>query len=107
MDNDKFKPIFDYDNITNEQTALLEEIIDVLSQTGDEVTVEYLKHKFRVVEPPKYDYHTSPFVKCCNEVNIPVNVQGYLEDDGVGYPLIILSEDIRNLDKLYAAIKSS
>lgn len=107
MSDENFKPVFDYGNITDEQHILLEEVLDVLSQTGDEVAVEYLKHKFRVTEPPRYDYTASPFVKCCEEVGIPVNVQGYLEDNGVGYPLIILSEDIRNLDKLYVAIKNS
>lgn len=107
MDKDNFKPAFDYGSITEEQLEVVEEVINVLKQMGDDVAAELLTHKFKFVEPPKVDHTQSPFVKCCNELGIPVNLQGYVEDDGIGYPLVILSEDIRNLDKLYVAIKNA
>ena len=85
------------------------EICDLIRNSGNEVLASAISQRFKLVEPIKFDHTSTDFSKACAMSNIFLTVQGYVtnhdDPEKVHYPIISISEDIRNLQALVDAIK--
>ena len=102
--------IFDYGDIKPEHKEAATEITNLLRSQGQEMLAEMIKLKFKLVEIPKYNMDSSPFVAACKEAGLYCGVQGYLQEGEepniIQYPVVSICDDIRRLEKLIPVIKS-
>lgn len=95
--------LFDYGNVTQDHKKLLLEIIELAKKSGNDVFAEFIKHKFQIVEPNRFDLANSKFIESCEKHRFSYNIQGYVVDglnpDAVHYPIVSITEDIRKLDE--------
>jgi hypothetical protein len=95
--------MFDYGTISDEHKAAASEIVNMCNEMGQPLVAEFIKHKFKLVEPKRFDFKSSSFVKACEEAGIFVSVQGFVAEgtgpNEVQYQLCAVNEDIRKLDK--------
>jgi hypothetical protein len=100
------RPVFDYRVINDDHKAAAEEIANILEGMNQEMLAELIKHKFQVIERPKYDMKESKFVKHCADAGVYCSIQGHtLDGDGIEYPLISICEDIRKLNNLVDIVR--
>lgn len=100
--------VFNYGELNEDHKKAAIEILNLLQTIKDpDIVSELIKEHFALTTKPKYDHSNSPFLKICEEINLPCNIQGWVEDNGVMYPLFILSGDIRKLDELIAKVLSN
>lgn len=97
------KELFDYGSINEEHKKVVLEIMELAKQSGNDVFAEFIKHKFQIVEPKKYDLAESKFVEACEKHNFKYHVMGYVVDgtnpDSIHYPIVSITEDIRKLEE--------
>lgn len=89
---------YDYSNITESDKKVIEEVILLCHHQGNHDFAEMLKKRFQLVMPNRYDHEQHPFVKRCRELNIDVHLMGHISDGNEEYPIISITEDIRNLN---------
>lgn len=104
---DGFK--FDFGSLNNEHTKAVKEACEILKTQGvDENIIKDLQLKFKVKELPKYDLNESPFAQYCKKNNIAMMEQGNVTVKENGeiklYPVGVVCEDIRILNKLFESI---
>jgi hypothetical protein len=98
--------LFDYGAITEEQKKAILEVMDLAKESGNEMFAEFIKHKFKIVEPLRIDHKESEFYKVCESHGIKVWLMGYVQDKGgldptePSYPIVSVTEDIRKLENL-------
>jgi len=100
---------FDFGSLNNEHTKAVKEACEILKTQGvDENIIKDLQLKFKVKELPKYDVKESPFAQYCKKNNIHVMEQGNVTVKENGetklYPVGVVCEDIRILNKLFESI---
>lgn len=96
---------FNYGDLNDSHKSAAQEILNLLNLYKDPLIVqEMIKKNFELNPKPKYDHSTSPFLAACNEINLPTNIQGWVDDNGTLYPLFFISADVRELDKLFFTI---
>lgn len=107
LDKDSHKKIkeelYDYGSITDRDKMVVEEII----KYTDSVFADFLRKKFELKEREVYETKNHPFTKVCEELKIPLTLNGF--EGGVGvddirYPIYSMCEDFRTFEKLYSAI---
>lgn len=98
------KPVFDYGSIKQEHKDTAEEIVNILNSAGQSMLAEMIKTKFQLVEKPKYDWENSPFTLAAVEAGLYVNAQGTVENDGIEYQIVSITDDIRRLEKIIPVI---
>jgi hypothetical protein len=95
--------LFDYGNITSTHKKLLFEVIELAKQSGNDLFAEFIKHKFQIIEPNRFDLENSKFIESCKKHKFNYNIQGYVVDglnpDAVQYPIVSITEDIRKLEE--------
>jgi hypothetical protein len=95
--------LFDYGNITEEHKKVILEVIELARSSGNEMFAEFVKHKFQITEPIKFDLSESKFIEACEKHKFCYNIQGYVKDglqpDGMHYPIVSITEDIRKLEE--------
>lgn len=108
MQENVFLPLFDYGSINEDHKKAATEIANIIEKNGNEMLASFIRHRFSVVEPKKYDLAESIFIKSCKENNIPIAIQGYLKHgdgpDAIHYPLVCINEDVRTLDSWFQKI---
>lgn len=103
--------LFDYGSITEQHKEAIQEVIDLATQSGNDVFAEFIKHKFQLVEPVRVDHKDTEFYKACTEHDIHVWTMGYIQDGGGNdpsipfYPVVSITEDIRKIEKLVEFLK--
>lgn len=103
--------LFDYGTITDEHKEAVQEVINLAKSLGNEEFAEFIKHRFKIVEPLRIPYDISSFYKECQKVGIKVHLMGYVQDNGGSdptspyYPILSITEDIRKLDEFVKSIK--
>jgi len=107
---DNMQPVFDYGFINDDHKKAAEEIAALAEQQGMTMFAELIKTRFQVKEIPKYDISNSKFVQYCEKADLRLVTQGFLregiEPDVIQYPLMVLCDDIRRLEKLVEVIKN-
>jgi|TARA_B100001094_G_scaffold326627_1_gene383143 hypothetical protein len=100
---------FDFGSLNDEHTKAVKEACEILTSKGvDKDIINDLQLKFNVKELPKYELTKSPFFNFCKKDDISISEQGNItvNEDGktMLYPVAIVCEDIRKLDKLFENI---
>ena len=100
---------FNFAELNNDHTKAVKEACEILKSQGvDENIVKDLQLKFKVKELPKYNINESPMFQFCKKLNIGMMEQGFVtvKENGetTQYPVGILCEDIRILNKLFESI---
>ena len=100
---------FDFGTLNNDHTKAVKEACEILKTQGvDETIIKDLQLKFKVKELPKYDLKESPFAQYCKKNNIYLMEQGNVTVKENGetklYPVAVVCEDIRILNKLFESI---
>jgi|AntAceMinimDraft_5_1070358.scaffolds.fasta_scaffold08386_4 hypothetical protein len=103
--------LFDYGSITEQHKEAIQEVVDLATQSGNDVFAEFIKYKFQLIDPVRVDHKDTEFYKACAENDIHVWIMGYIQD-GVGndpsmpfYPVVSITEDIRKIEKLVEFLK--
>ncbi len=95
--------LYDYGSISEDHKKIILEVMDLAKKTGNELFAEFLKHKFEIVEPNRYDLSESKFIDACEKHKFCYNIQGYVKEgnspDAVHYPIVSITEDIRKLEE--------
>jgi hypothetical protein len=99
-------PVFDYNSITEEHKKVVKEITSLLDQHGQEMLSELIKLKFKIKENPKFDLKESVFMQACKHAQIIPIIQGFLIDQGVEYPVVLIQDDIRKLDSFVGNLRA-
>tara|TARA_B100000003_G_scaffold194822_1_gene196388 strand:+ start:196 stop:585 length:390 start_codon:yes stop_codon:yes gene_type:complete len=102
------KPL-DFGDLNKDHESAVKEVCEILKKQGvDKNIIEDLKLKFKIKEHPKYDLNTSPFFQYCKKNNIDMMEQGFVTVKENGeiklYPVGVVCEDIRILNKLFESI---
>lgn len=100
-------PVFDWRDIKPEHQQAAQEIADIMENMNQPMLAELIRQKFKVIPPTRYDLKQSEFVQECSKNNIGIMIQGYVDEGGIQYPLIAITEDIRRLDKFIANVKKT
>jgi len=104
MENKKIADeLYDYGSITDRDKKVVEEVLKYV----DNDLHDDIKEKFEIKTRPVYEVKTHPFYKVCEEMNIPLTLQGFNYSDDKGtqkYPVYAICEDFRKLEKLYTKI---
>jgi len=100
---------FDFRDLNKDHTKAVKEACEILKTQGvDENIIKDLQLKFKVKELPKYDLKESPFAQYCKKNNIVMMEQGNVTVKENGeiklYPVGVVCEDIRILNKLFESI---
>ena len=100
---------FDFGDLNKDHTKAVKEVCEILKTQGvDENIIKDLQLKFKVKELPKYDLKESPFAQYCKKNNIVMMEQGNVTVKENGkiklYPVGVVCEDIRILNKLFESI---
>lgn len=98
--------VFDYNSITDEHRKAVKEVLNILEKFGYDMITDMIKLQFGITQRPKYDLNESEFVKCCQKANILTVTQGYLVDNNVEYPVVLIQDDIRKLNDFIEKIRS-
>jgi len=107
----KHKGVFDYGDIKKEHKDAIVEAINVLNNTGQQVSATLLEHKFKIKDNKKYDLNESVFIHLCKKFNMPMSVQGYVtkgvNENAVDYPIVLIQDDISKLDDFIAFVRKN
>jgi len=100
---------FNFGELNKDHTSAVKEACEILKTQGvDENVIKDLQLKFKVKELPKYDLKESPFAQYCKKNNIHLMEQGNVTVKENGetklYPVGVVCEDIRILNKLFESI---
>jgi len=100
---------FDFSELNKDHTSAVKEACEILKTQGvDENIIKDLKWKFKIIEHAKYDLKESPFAQYCKKNNIIMMNQGHVTVKENGetmlYPVGVVCEDIRILNKLFESI---
>jgi hypothetical protein len=100
---------FDFNELNKDHTLAVKEACEILKTQGvDENVIKNLQLQFKVKELPKYDVKESPFAQYCKKNNIHMMEQGNVTVKENGeiklYPVGVVCEDIRILNKLFESI---
>lgn len=103
---------FNFGEVNSDHTKAVKEVCDILkSQNVDESIIKDLQFKFKIKELPKYNLVESPFVKYCMDEGVAVMEQGNVTVKENGetklYPVVVVCEDIRKLNKIFDNIFKS
>jgi hypothetical protein len=93
------KELFNYDTINESHKEAAEEIFDLLSSSGQPVLAELVKTKFRLLPKNRFDMNNTEFITRCKDSQIFAALQGWITEDGVDYPVVSITEDIRKLEE--------
>jgi len=100
-----YLPGFDYANLSNEQKEAVDEVFRILAEKYATLDLTPLKIKFNLEEKKYFDLEDSDFYRKCKENKIVVDTQGWkkegLGDDAIHYPLVTMSGDIRQFEKVF------
>ena len=107
----KHKKLFDYGNITKENKQAIIEAINILNNTGNQMSAALLEHKFKIKDTKKYNLNNSIFIQLCKKFNIGYSTQGYItkgvDENAVDYPIVLIQDEISNLDEFITFIKKN
>tara|TARA_X000001036_G_C20247577_1_gene630756 strand:- start:115 stop:504 length:390 start_codon:yes stop_codon:yes gene_type:complete len=100
---------FNFNELNKDHTSAVKEVCEILkTQDIDENIIEDLKLKFKIKEHPKYNINESPMFQFCKKLNIDMMEQGFVTVKENGetklYPVGVVCEDIRILNKLFESI---
>ena len=103
------KPVFDYGSINSDHMAAATEICDLIRNSGNEVLANAISQRFKLVEHVKFDHTATDFARACATAGVFLTIQGYVtnhdDPEKIHYPIISITEDVRNLQALVDAIK--
>lgn len=91
---------FNYNNITDLQKDTIKEVCRICEERGMNDFSNELKVQFQIVEREKYDTTQNKFVQKCQENGLHISYQGFMVENNVEYPMIALTGDLRDLEKL-------
>lgn len=94
------KKIFDFSELNSDHKDAAEEILRVCRNLGYEEMVDNIRSKFQLEDIPIYDITDSSVIKKLKDYNIGYSVQGYTRDNGMDYPYITISDDIRKFEEI-------
>jgi hypothetical protein len=100
------KIVFNYGEIKDEHKEAASECANILENMNHPELAELIKKQFKIVENPKFDFHGHPFVKAAEQAEVFCSVQGFVSDNGVDYPIIGITDDVRKIINLYNCIKN-
>tara|TARA_B100000900_G_C20419781_1_gene650442 strand:+ start:421 stop:789 length:369 start_codon:yes stop_codon:yes gene_type:complete len=102
-------PGFDYEKLSQEQKEAVDEVFRVLSEKYSTLDLTPLRIKFKLEEKKYYDLEDSNFAKRCENNKIVLDTQGWIKEglgeDAIHYPLVTMSGDIRQFEKLFNQYK--
>jgi hypothetical protein len=108
MDLDKpMIPVFDWRDIKPEHQQAAQEIADMMESVNEPMLAELIRQKFKVTPPTRFDFKESQFVQECQKNNIGIMIQGFVDDNGVQIPLVMITEDVRRLDQFINNVKKT
>lgn len=91
----------DYQNITDEQLVALKECMRILKEMNLGHAAEEIATRTGLEVIPEFPVDESPFVRFLQESGINFNIQGYIHDNGIKYPMLGIFNDIRNFDAAF------
>jgi len=101
---ESMEKVFDYGELKKEHKDTAEEIARILNEAGQSLLADMIKQKFEIVEKPTYDWENSPFVLAAVEAGLYCNCQGHVEDNGIRYQIVSITDDIRRLEKILPVV---
>jgi hypothetical protein len=107
----KSKEPFDYGDIKKQHKEAIVEAINVLNNTGQQMSAALLENKFKIKDNKKYDLNESAFAHLCKKFKMPMSVQGYVtkgvNENAVDYPIVLIQDEISKLDEFIAFIQKN
>jgi carbonic anhydrase len=102
----EMKEKFHYAELTDLHKKIAEEIANLAKDAGHEEFYKFIIKQFQIEEPIKYNLEESVFVEHAVDAGLYVNIQGWIIDpnDGVHYPIVSMSEDIRKLNAFTSSL---
>jgi hypothetical protein len=98
VDGKEIIPVMDWRDIRDDHKQAATEIAAFLENSNQPELANAVREKFKLVEKQKYDLSKSKFIKSLDDNAINYQIQGFVENEGILYPLILLCEDIRRFD---------
>tara|TARA_Y100000385_G_scaffold45835_1_gene42521 strand:+ start:188 stop:517 length:330 start_codon:yes stop_codon:yes gene_type:complete len=99
MSEERWK--FSTDNLKDEHKEILTDIVEYLSENGNELLSVLISKRYNLEPPEIFDIKNTITVDFFNKSNIPYSVQGYVTENGVDYPRLTISGDIRTFEKSF------
>lgn len=103
MSNDT-KLVFNYGDIKDEHKEAAAECANMMEQMNNSMAAELIRKQFKIVENPKFDLTGHPLVKAAEKADVFLSVQGFITDNGIDYPIIGITADVRRLIDLHNQI---
>lgn len=104
-------PAFNYGDINETHQSAAKEIACWLRSLGQTELSDELLFRFKINQIPVFDIEQSKFYQCAKKAGIYVAIQGMLVEgqgkDALQYPLVVISGDIRQMDKFIDVVKES
>ena len=92
---------FNTDNLKDEHREIIKDIVDYLSENGNELLAILIGKRYKLEPTQKYDIKDTITVDFCNKSNMPYSIQGYVNENNIDYPLVTISGDIRKFEKSF------
>jgi hypothetical protein len=104
-------PAFNHGDINETHQSAAKEIANWLKSLGQTELSDELLFRFKINQIPVFDIEQSKFYQYAKKAGIYVATQGMLKEgegkNAVQYPLVVISGDIRQMDKFIDVIKNS
>jgi hypothetical protein len=98
-------PLFDYRNISDDHKEAAQEICGILKQHGHDLTAELIRQRFELVEQKVFDHVNLDVIQDMIDAGIYCNVQGFIKEGDINYPMIAICEDVRKLISFHENLK--
>jgi hypothetical protein len=100
------KIVFDSSKLTAEQKLVAQECIDIAKAAGNEIAAAFIESQFRVIDFPKVDIQSSPFVNLIQQNGMFLKEVGSEYREGMELPVVMLTAPIDKLDELLERLVS-
>ena len=104
-------PGFDYEKLTVEQKQAVDELLRLIAERYEKIDFGHLRATFKLEEKKYYDLDESEFCTMVKKAGMIVDTQGYVKNglgaDAIHYPVISITSDVRNFEKVMNEYKKN
>ena len=109
VDISQYVPGFDYERLTLEQKIAVDELIRLIAEKYQDIDFGHLRTTFKLEDKKYYDMKNSEFAELVQNQGIVLDTQGHVKiglgSDAMHYPIVAVTSDIRNFDKVLTEYK--
>jgi hypothetical protein len=95
----------DYVEITDDQKVAIKECVKILREMNLSTAANEILMRTGLEVIPEYPLEDSEFISLMKENNIFCGIQGYIQDEGMRYPIVSVISDVRKMDEAFLTYK--